>query len=77
MFIIRVDWNERHLTPVGNRGKVETPQAYCAEEAQLPPRGKQVPAVKRNGLYSNIVPIYPLISSFRAKNSLNSINQTN
>ena len=29
------------MTPAGSRGKVETPQAY-AEEARLPPRGKQV-----------------------------------
>ncbi len=34
----RVDCSGRHLTPAGNRGKVETPQGK-PEEARLPPRG--------------------------------------
>jgi hypothetical protein len=42
-----VDWSGRHLTPVGYRGKVETPQN--GEEARLPPHRKQVPEAERNG----------------------------
>ncbi|PTY85247.1 hypothetical protein B5V90_13990 [Heyndrickxia sporothermodurans] len=44
-----MDWSGRNLTPAGCRGKVETPQAQ-AEEARLPPRGKQVPVAESNGL---------------------------
>ncbi|OIU69600.1 hypothetical protein BHE18_01370 [Rossellomorea aquimaris] len=50
----RVDWSGRHLTPTGDRGKVETPQERSSEEARLPPRGKQVPEAKRNGLDKNV-----------------------
>ncbi len=52
MYLTRVDWSGRHLTPAGSRGKFETPQVRSAEEARIPPRGKQVPAAQRNGQYS-------------------------
>jgi hypothetical protein len=38
------------LTPAGFRGKVETQQDRSDEEAQIPPRGKQVPAAEKNAL---------------------------
>ncbi|SEM38883.1 hypothetical protein SAMN05192533_102433 [Mesobacillus persicus] len=37
------------MTPAGDRGKAETPQEQSDEEAQLPPRGKQVSGAQWNG----------------------------
>ncbi|MBP1942955.1 hypothetical protein J2Z26_002708 [Bacillus luteolus] len=41
------------MTPAGSRGKFETPQVRRAEEARIPPRGKQVPAAQRNGPFQS------------------------
>jgi hypothetical protein len=38
------------LTPAGFREKVETSQERSDEEARIPLRGKQVPAVEKNAL---------------------------
>jgi hypothetical protein len=44
-----LDCSGGNLTPAGNRGKWETP-AGRAEEAPIPPRGKQVPAAEIHGI---------------------------
>ena len=46
--IPRVHWSGRYLTPTGIEG-CSRPRKN--EEARLTPRGKQVPAAQRNGLF--------------------------
>jgi len=50
-----VEWSGRHLTPAGGRGKAKT-LAGEAEEAWLPPRGKQVSGAQWNELFSRYRP---------------------
>jgi hypothetical protein len=44
----RVDCSGRHLTPAGNRGKVETPQGKARGGSTSSP-GNLVPGAERNG----------------------------
>jgi hypothetical protein len=49
-FFKPVDWNGRHLTPAGVRGRGDPTGAKSAEEAPRNARGKQVPGVEINSL---------------------------
>ncbi|MFV2047877.1 hypothetical protein ACEWK1_10930 [Metabacillus sp. YM-086] len=46
IFKMRVEWSGRHLTPVGGRGKAETPQAKPRRLSFLPAESK---CLEQNG----------------------------
>jgi hypothetical protein len=52
-FLTVLEWSGRHLTPAGNRGKVETPQAKPRRLDFLPAESK---CLERNGKTQNIIP---------------------
>jgi hypothetical protein len=48
LILVPVDCSGRHLTPTGLAAKVRPRRSDSDEEAQLTPRGKQVPGAEIN-----------------------------